>query len=115
MSGGPSRTSSTSDGGKAPECPICGDMGYIVRDVPLEDPDFGKAFPCVCQRDVLAERQAMEVRQLSNLDALADKKSETSQLERHGLTEEQLSARSVSFDLAQQYALRAEGRPLFQR
>ena len=98
----------------APVCPICGDMGYVVRDVPVEHPDFGKAFPCVCQRDVLAERHAMKVRKLSNLDALADKTFETFQLDLHGLNEEQLSSLRVAFDLAQRYALQPEGWLLFQ-
>jgi len=89
-------------------------MGYIVRDVPVEHPDFGKAFPCVCQRDVLAERQAMKMRKLSNLDALADKTFETFQLDLHGLDDEQLSQLRVSFDLAQRYALQPDGWLLFQ-
>ena len=89
----------------AAACSICGDLGYVVRDVPVEHPDFGKAFPCVCQRDVVAARHARKVRKLSNLDALADKTFESFLLELHGLNDEQLSTLRVAFDLAQRYAL----------
>lgn len=89
-------------------------MGFVVKDVPVEHPDFGKAFACVCQRDALIERQTARLRKLSNLDALADKTFESFQLNLHGLNDEQLSALRVSFDLAHRYALQPEGWLLFQ-
>ena len=30
---------------KAPACTICGDAGWVTRNVPVGDPDFGEAFP----------------------------------------------------------------------
>ena len=32
--------------GAKPGCDKCGGLGYLVKDVPRESPDFGKAFPC---------------------------------------------------------------------
>src|SRR5687767_7337957 len=29
-------------------CPRCGGVGFVVLDVPMSDPDFGKAVPCAC-------------------------------------------------------------------
>lgn len=31
------------------DCPVCGGRGAVTRDVPVEHPDFGKAFPCTCE------------------------------------------------------------------
>lgn len=31
-------------------CHICGDAGFVRRNVPLGHPDFGKPFPCVCNQ-----------------------------------------------------------------
>lgn len=51
-------------------CPRCGGAGYLRRDVPLGDPEFGKAVPCPCTqlegRDV---RQA-RLERYSNLGPL---------------------------------------------
>ena len=30
-------------------CPTCGGQGWVRRDVPVGHPDFGRAFPCLCQ------------------------------------------------------------------
>ena len=35
-----------------PGCPVCGGRGWVRRDVPLKHPDFGRAFPCTCQREL---------------------------------------------------------------
>ncbi len=61
-----------SDNGKG-VCPICGGLGVVSADVPVGHPDFGKAFPCICQADKLKTRKAAQLRALSNLDAYGDK------------------------------------------
>ena len=35
-------------------CPLCRGAGFVRKDVPLDDPDFGRAFPCQC---VLEEKE----------------------------------------------------------
>jgi len=52
-----------------PTCPICKDHGFLRRDVPLGDPDFGRAIPCTCRQGELRDR----LRRRSHLGALADK------------------------------------------
>jgi hypothetical protein len=32
--------------GCKPDCPICGGFGMVRRDLPIHDPNFGRAFPC---------------------------------------------------------------------
>jgi DNA replication protein DnaC len=52
-----------------PSCPICKDYGFVRRDVPLGDPEFGRAIPCSCRQGELRDR----LRRRSHLGALADK------------------------------------------
>lgn len=56
---------------KPATCPICRDAGFVLLDVPIGHPDFGKAVPCACRA---RERQARQMRSLqarSTLDSLA--------------------------------------------
>ena len=89
-------------------------MGFVTLDVPLEHPDFGKAFPCTCQRETLENRRHHRLRALSNLDVVADKTFETFQLELPNLSEEQLAALRIAYDRARRYAENPEGWLLFQ-
>jgi DNA replication protein DnaC len=52
-----------------PTCPLCKDFGFVRRDVPLGDPDFGRAIPCACRQGEVRDR----LRRRSNLGALADR------------------------------------------
>ncbi len=54
-------------------CPICGGLGLVTTDVPFGHPDFGKAFPCICQAENVKQRRASQLRKLGNLEAYADK------------------------------------------
>ncbi|NDJ78319.1 MAG: ATP-binding protein [Chloroflexi bacterium] len=103
-----------SGAGAAETCAICGGMGFVTRAVPVGHPDFGKAFPCVCQQDALLERQQARSRALSNLDVVADKTFDTFLLELPGLNDEQRSVLAVSFDQARSYAQNPDGWLLFQ-
>src|SRR5690349_12418233 len=62
-------------------CEICGGLGVVTLDVPIDHPDFGKAFPCVCQTDKIKTRKATQLRSLSNLDAYGDKTFATFQVD----------------------------------
>ncbi len=95
-------------------CPICQGMGFVTLSVPVGHPDFGKAFPCTCQREALAERRNAYVRALSNLDVVADKTFATFHLDLPNLSEEQLAALRISYDLAFRYAENPQGWLLFQ-
>jgi DNA replication protein DnaC len=57
----------------APVCPICKDFGFVRKDVPVGDPDFGRAIPCECRRDEVRDR----LRRRSQIGALADRNFET--------------------------------------
>jgi len=52
-------------------CSNCGGAGFVVLDLPLDDPDFGKAMPCDCREMDFAERRQGYLLRLSGVDALA--------------------------------------------
>lgn len=39
------------------KCPICGDLGWVVFDVPPDHAKFGKAHPCNCSAAQIADRR----------------------------------------------------------
>jgi DNA replication protein DnaC len=57
-------------GAGKPDCPICGGVGYVQRDVPVGDPDFGRVSPCVCMQGILQSRASERLYRFSNLERL---------------------------------------------
>jgi DNA replication protein DnaC len=109
-------TPTTSKAEKADEesCPICGGAGFVYREVPVGHPDFGKAFPCVCQL-ARQERDWVErLRHLGGLDALADKTFATFVPEPAGLTPDQAGSLRIAYERAARYAEHPEGWLLLQ-
>lgn len=84
-------------------------MGFVTRDVPVGHPDFGKAFPCVCQRDALKTHRREYLRRLSNLEALADKTFETFQVNLPGLSDEENITLSRVYQQALSFAAEPKG------
>ena len=56
-----------------PSCPICKDYGFVRKDVPVGDVDFGRAIPCMCRMGETRER----LRRRSNLGPLANRTFDT--------------------------------------
>jgi len=53
-----------------PNCPICGGIGYLRRDLPIGHPDFGKIVPCSCRLKEITQSARKRLFHMSNLDAL---------------------------------------------
>src|SRR5258708_4480267 len=70
-------------------CQTCGGYGLVTRDVPVDDPDFGKAFPCICQADKIKARRAQGLRKLRKLSAFSDKTFATFEVEYSLLSDDQ--------------------------
>lgn len=54
-------------------CSICGGAGFLRRDVPVNDPEFGKAVPCECKNQETVEatkRMVAYWRKWSGLDRI---------------------------------------------
>src|SRR5450631_2086503 len=116
-------------------CPICGGMGIVSHDVPIDHPDFGKAFPCVCQADKAKARRAAALRGIGNLDAYASKTFAAFEIDpgranvseealqalaaisdhrKRSLTDEQLGQINVAAERALHYAYEPAGWLLFK-
>src|SRR5262249_19019487 len=53
-----------------PTCAICQGARWIKEAVPFGHPHFGVLFPCSCMQREWAQRRALELTQMSNLDAM---------------------------------------------
>lgn len=53
-----------------PNCPICGGVGYLRRDLPIDHPDFGKIVPCPCRAKEITQSARKRLFRMSSLDAL---------------------------------------------
>lgn len=117
MSRANSPTTSTTDGAQTDAdeiCPICQGMGLVSKNVPVDHPDFGKAFPCVCQQDTMEAQRTARLRALSNLDLVADKTFATFIREPFGYDSEQLAVLEEAYRKAKFYADTIDGWLIFQ-
>lgn len=71
-------------------CPICGGSGLVTPDVPVGHPDFGKAFPCVCQADRQKAQRLSKLREMGNLEAYARHTFATFQIDHTRLYQDEL-------------------------
>jgi DNA replication protein DnaC len=53
-----------------PNCPICGGIGYLRRDLPIDHPDFGKMVPCSCRSEEITQSARTRLFRMSSLEAL---------------------------------------------
>lgn len=58
-------------------CPTCGGHGWVRRDVPVGHPDFGRAFPCLCQVQRSDANRLARLQRYSNLGVLQSATFET--------------------------------------
>jgi len=90
-------------------CPICGGVGYVRRDRPIDDPDFGKLEVCECQ--LHKKRQASEERlfQISNLGAYTNMTFDS--FDMHGLDSRNQANTTleVAYNTAQNYSHKLNG------
>ncbi|MCI0477670.1 MAG: hypothetical protein L0Y55_15610, partial [Anaerolineales bacterium] len=55
---------------KTNDCPRCHGVGFFRRDVPVDHPDFGRAFPCECKIRETQQSDLADLRQTSGLTHL---------------------------------------------
>jgi DNA replication protein DnaC len=53
-----------------PDCPICGGIGYLRSDLPIDHPDFGKIIPCSCRSEEITQSARARLFRMSSLDSL---------------------------------------------
>ena len=67
---GPSGPIGPRPGRGRPDCPVCGGLGYVRRDLAVDHPDFGRVTPCTCVEEMDRGRQTERLQRLSRLDRL---------------------------------------------
>ena len=102
-------TSSSTSEQQGGECPLCGGLGYVARDLPTTHPDFGKLFPCSCKLAEIERRRMEQLRGLSNLDHLARLTFANFVPDGYGLTPDKAANLHGAYELAQHYAENPEG------
>jgi DNA replication protein DnaC len=106
-----SSTEREKTGGQRPEdvCPLCGGLGYVRADVPVDHPDFGKLVPCTCRLAKLAEQCVDRLRSLSNLNLLSHMTFENFIPEVPGLPPEKQTNLRWAYEEAKDFAQIPDG------
>jgi DNA replication protein DnaC len=100
----------TSNTEKEPVCPICGGVGFIRQDLPIDDPEFGKLKPCVCQQHKTTRAAQARLYQMSNLESFKKMTFESFSVQgRMGLGDEQIFSLQNSLNHARQFAASPKG------
>jgi len=93
-----------------PNCPICGGIGYLRRDVPINHPDFGKIFPCSCRSEAITQSARTRLFKMSSLDALKNLRFENFEKRgRVGLGKHQADSLENAYNQALNFAKKREG------
>lgn len=90
-------------------CPICNGAGYLIRDVPVGHPDFGKLIPCRCKIAELEARRQAELQKLSNLGELSRMTFENFVPEGYGLNQIMRSNLRNAYETALAFAEEPKG------
>ncbi len=94
----------------APDCPLCGGLGYLRQDLPVGHPEFGKAIICDCRRQSVTELVRNRLFSISRLDELKDLTFESFNQEgRLGLGEKQVLSLQLAYNHTHQYAAALKG------
>jgi len=92
-----------------PLCPVCSGMGFVVPDVPLGHPEYGRATPCECRRRDIKVRQMAGLRAASQLELLEDQTLESFIPEGIGLTEAKRRNLRMAYERCVEFAMDPSG------
>ena len=93
-----------------PNCPICGGVGFIRQDLPVDHPDFGRVLICSCRENQVTQSVRQRLFRLSNLDSLRDLTFETFKPRgRIGVGSLQADTLESAFSHSRQFASSLEG------
>jgi len=95
-------------------CPICKGAGYLIKDVPVGHPDFGRLYPCQCTKTDLAQQHAQSLWQVSNLGPLSYMTFESFVPEGRALNPDQQRNLRLAYEYAVTFAREPEGWLLFR-
>jgi DNA replication protein DnaC len=88
---------------------LCGGMGYVRYELPVDHKDFGKLFRCP-QHPMRADQQRLEkLRKLGNLSAFEGKNFENFEIDLPYLNSQQRASLRAAHSVARQYAALPDG------
>jgi DNA replication protein DnaC len=90
-------------------CPICGGMGLIRYNVPVDHPRFGKLFRCPNYPAEVDVSRQQKLRDLSNLSAYSAKSFQNFEIARSGYSDEEIVSLRVAHEGALRYAQQLGG------
>jgi DNA replication protein DnaC len=90
-------------------CPICKGAGYLVKDVPVGHPDFGRTFPCRCKEEELKEKRIERLWSWGGLKQLKRMTFNSFIPDGYGLSEDKRRNLRRAYELAKEYAEKPEG------
>lgn len=90
-------------------CPICGGLGYVRRDLPVDDPNFGLLEVCECQKESVHKDTLARLYRTSNLEAFKDMTFGNFKTGGHGSGKSINKTLEVAFNTAQNYAHHLNG------
>jgi DNA replication protein DnaC len=96
---------------KSPEevCPICGGLGYVRRDLPIDDPNFGLLEVCECQKLEVQKSSLQRLYHLSNLDAFKQMTFKTFNIAGRGNDNNGNKTLDIAYNTAGNYAHHLNG------
>lgn len=87
------------------DCPICGGIGLLHQDLPIDHPDFGKLVICSCRQSKIIRSKQQNLLRSSNLDAFQDMTFDTFSAKGHvGLAEYQIRSLENALIQAKSFA-----------
>jgi len=93
-----------------PDCPICGGIGYLRRDLPIDHPDFGKIVPCSCRSEEITQSARSRLFRMSSLEALKNLRFDNFEKRgRVGLGQLQADSIENAYNQARNFADNQEG------
>ncbi len=90
-------------------CPLCRGAGFIIHDVPVSHPDYGRAVPCRCQEQARAGRRLRLLQRMSNLETVRSLTFDDFNPEPDHLAPEKRSNLRRAYDAARFFAVEPEG------
>lgn len=90
-------------------CPICGGIGFVRRDLPVDDPNFGILEVCQCRKEAFQRASVQRLYQISNLDAYKEMTFENFDISGHDDQQKVNQTLEVAFNTAKNYAHHLNG------
>ena len=91
-------------------CPYCGGVGWLRRDLPISDPDFGQLVRCVCKENEINRDAQQRLYDASNLENFNHMTFNAFSVQgRLGLGDEQIHSLQYALSQAQKFAASPRG------